>query len=85
MDEGLLVMVRQWIRVNSTIKGEPNMTAEMFRDYLNETIMPQIAATKTDVYDPFLHAPVTKTTSNKGVESYWVCVRTARSWLHKLG
>ncbi|CAB1104296.1 unnamed protein product [Ectocarpus sp. CCAP 1310/34] len=41
LDEGLLVMVRQWIRVNSIKNGEPNMTAEGFREYLNKDVLPQ--------------------------------------------
>ncbi|CAB1109399.1 unnamed protein product [Ectocarpus sp. CCAP 1310/34] len=89
LDEGLLVMVRQWIRVNSIKNGEPNMTAEGFREYLNKDVLPQVADTKTCDYDPFKHAPVTKTTtetaSGEIVVSYSVTVRTARSWLHKLG
>ncbi|CAB1115115.1 unnamed protein product [Ectocarpus sp. CCAP 1310/34] len=65
------------------------MTAEGFHEYLNKNVLPQAADTKTCDYNPFKHAPVTKTTTETasgeiGV-SYSVTVCTARSWLHKLG
>ncbi|CAB1103902.1 unnamed protein product [Ectocarpus sp. CCAP 1310/34] len=47
LDEGLLVMVRQWIRVNSIKNGEPNMTAEGFREYLNTDVLPQSVTVRT--------------------------------------
>lgn len=61
------------------------MTAEMFRDYLVKEILPEVAATQTDNYNPFKHAPISKTVSEEGVVLYSITVRTARSWLHKLG
>ncbi|CAN0151105.1 unnamed protein product, partial [Ectocarpus sp. 13 AM-2016] len=36
------------------------MTAETFRDYINKDVLPEIAATETDGYNPVKHAPVTK-------------------------
>ena len=98
LDEGLVVIIRRWIRLNTTKKGEPNMTAQKFREYINtEIIIPEIAATKTDkvpatdmtreipANNPFKHAPVTKTTSREGVVTYSIGLATATSWLHKLG
>ncbi|CAN0324765.1 unnamed protein product [Ectocarpus sp. 4 AP-2014] len=71
LDEGLLIRIRFWIRSNAVENGEPNMTAETFRDYINADILPEIASTKEDGYNPFKHAPI--------------CNATARSWLRKLG
>ncbi|CAM9176473.1 unnamed protein product [Ectocarpus sp. 6 AP-2014] len=86
LDEGLLVRIRFWIRLNAVKNGEPNMTAQTFCDYLNKDVLPEVAATKEDVYDPFTNAPVTKIKNNKDeVVSYEVTERTARNWLHKLG
>ncbi|CAM9569297.1 unnamed protein product, partial [Pylaiella littoralis] len=97
LDEGLLVIIRRWVRLNTTIKGEPNMTTQKFRDFINTEIIPEIAATKTDkvpatdmtreipACNPFQHAPVTKTTSKEEVVTYSIGLTTATSWLHKLG
>ena len=90
LDDGLLVMIKLWIRTNSVKNGEPNMTAESFCDYLNTEILPQVAATATSDYDPFKGTPAIKATTEimadgQEVASYLVNVRTARFWLHKLG
>ncbi|CAM9351707.1 unnamed protein product [Ectocarpus sp. 12 AP-2014] len=42
------------------------MTAQTFCDYINKVILPEIAATKANGYDPFKHAPVTKIKNAKG-------------------
>ncbi|CAN0411346.1 unnamed protein product, partial [Ectocarpus sp. 13 AM-2016] len=86
LDEGLLAVIRFYIRNNAVKNGEPNMTAQTFCDYINKVILPEIAATKANGYDPFKHAPVTKIKNAKGeVVSYAITESTARSWLHKLG
>lgn len=85
LDEGLLVRIRLYIRNNAVKNGEPNMTAQIFCDYINKDILPEIAATKQDGYDPFKHAPVTKIKNDIGEVSNAITVSTARSWLHNLG
>ena len=86
LDEGLLVLIRFWIRNNAVKNGDPNMTAETFRKYIVEEILPEVAKTKTDDYDPFENAPITKIKDDEGrVVSYAITEHTARSWLHKLG
>lgn len=80
LDEGLLVRIRFYIRNNAVKNGEPNMTAQMFWDYIKTDVLPEIAATKGDGYNPFKHAPVTNMENDKGeVESYAITVSTARS------
>ncbi|CAN0271211.1 unnamed protein product [Ectocarpus sp. 4 AP-2014] len=41
------------------------MTAQTFCHYINKDVLPEIAATKQDGYDPFKHAPVTKIKNDK--------------------
>ena len=56
LDSGLLVLVRRWIRLNATRDGKSNMTAEMFRDYILQEILPQVASIQTADYNPFTRA-----------------------------
>ncbi|CAN0352162.1 unnamed protein product, partial [Pylaiella littoralis] len=51
LGDGLLVVIKQWIRTNSVKNGEPHMTAETFCEYLNTEILPQVAATATTDYN----------------------------------
>jgi hypothetical protein len=39
-DEECRRKVAQWVRINASVKGKPNMTAATFQSWVNQSLLP---------------------------------------------
>ncbi|CAB1096333.1 unnamed protein product [Ectocarpus sp. CCAP 1310/34] len=92
LDEGVKEKVHQWMLVNCGIlSGEANKTAEDFRKFVNEEIMPQLEGLATEDFNPFkgLRVQLEEQEAKDGKPpeppKRVISLSTATTWLKKLG